>query len=73
MRSEHDPDFVDWDAPMNAIYTSSPALTRLPDYDSFWRTLGGQGWSFGDEIERQRKIAWGLRCGAMPPKSAPTD
>lgn len=51
------PDFVDWDAYAAAVYTPSPALTRLPDYDTFWRTMGGRGWGFDGEIERQRETA----------------
>lgn len=50
----HNPGFVDWDAYMAAHYTPAPALTGLPDYDSFWRTLGGRGWGFDGAIERER-------------------
>ena len=57
MRSPWDPAYVDWEAYVDATYTPAPALTRLPDYDGFWRTLGGVGCGFGDEINQQRAAA----------------
>ena len=57
----HDPNYVDWDAYCDAVYTPAPALTRLLDYETFWRTMGGVGWGFGGEIERQRAEAERIR------------
>jgi hypothetical protein len=34
-----------------------PALAALTVGDGFWRRLGGNGWGFGGEIERERAIA----------------
>lgn len=58
-------DYVDWGAYLDAVSTPAPALTRLPDYDSSWRTMGGRGWGFGDEIERQRAEAARLRLNPI--------
>ena len=36
-----DPDFVDFAAYADAVYTPPPALAKLAETDPFWRTLGG--------------------------------
>jgi hypothetical protein len=55
--------FVNWDRYAAAHYTPAPALTKLPDFDSFWRAIGGSGWGFDGEIERERAAAAALGAG----------
>lgn len=52
----HDPDYIDWNAYIHAEYSPAPALTKLPDYDSFWRTMGGKlKWDSDEAQEANRK------------------
>lgn len=59
-----DPNFIDFAAYADAVYSPPPALVALALADPFWRTFGGSTsdpFGCGGETFRQRAAARGRR------------